>query len=117
MPMVGTVDRARSRLLLITQKQSRRFVRDSARSVTETRYVGVREFRDLVAWQLAHELKCEVFAFTATGPAVRDFRYRDDIRGSSASAAANISEGFGRFGPREFARFLSIAKASLQETQ
>jgi four helix bundle protein len=79
--------------------------------------VGVREFRDLVAWQLAHELKCEVFALTAAGPVVRDFRYRDDIRASSASAPANISEGFGRFGPREFARFLSIAKASLQETQ
>jgi four helix bundle protein len=79
--------------------------------------VGVKEFRDLVAWQLAHELKCEVFAFTAAKPAVRDFRYRDDIRASSASAPANICEGFGRFGPREFARFLSIAKASLQETQ
>jgi hypothetical protein len=62
--------------------------------------VGVRDFRDLVAWQLSHELKCEVLAFTDTGPAARDFRYRDDIRSSSASAPSNISEGFGRFRAR-----------------
>jgi four helix bundle protein len=77
----------------------------------------VRDFRDLVAWQLAETLKCEVFAFTESGPAARDFRFRDDIRASSASAPANIAEGFGRFRPLQFAHFLGIAKASLAETQ
>lgn len=77
---------------------------------------GVRDFRDLVAWKLANELKCEVFDFTA-GPASRDFRYCRDIRASSASAPANIAEGFGRFRPLPFAQFLTIAKASLQETR
>jgi four helix bundle protein len=78
---------------------------------------GVRDFRDLVAWQLAEELKCEVLAFTTTGPAARDFRFRDDIRASGASAPANIAEGFGRFRPLQFATFLGVAKASLVETQ
>jgi four helix bundle protein len=77
----------------------------------------VRDFRDLVAWQLSEALKCEVLAFTADGPAARDFRFRDDIRASSASAPANIAEGFGRFRPRPFAQFLGYAKASLLETQ
>ena len=77
----------------------------------------VRDFRDLVAWQLAETLKCEVLAFTESGPAARDFRFRDDIRASSASAPANIAEGFGRFRPLQFAHFLGIAKASLVETQ
>ena len=79
--------------------------------------VGVRDFRDLVAWQLAYELRCEVFAVTATGGAARDFKFRDQIRDASASAPRNIAEGFGRFGPREFARFLAIARASLIETR
>lgn len=79
--------------------------------------VAVRSFKDLIAWQLAHELKCELYAVTATGPAARDFKYRDQVRDSSASAAANIAEGFGRFRPRDFANFLSYAKASLVETQ
>jgi len=77
----------------------------------------VREFRDLVAWQLSYQLKCEVFAFTAIGLASRDFKYRDQIRDASASAPRNISEGFGRFRPLEFARFLEFARASLMETQ
>jgi four helix bundle protein len=78
---------------------------------------GIRDFRDLVAWQLSHTLKCEVFEFTSKPPVSRDFRYCDDIRASSASAPANIAEGFGRFRPLPFAQFLTTAKASLQETQ
>jgi four helix bundle protein len=76
----------------------------------------VREFTDLVAWQLCHELKCEVFEFTSHDPALRDFRFRDDIRTSSASSPANISEGFKRYRPAEFARFLEFALGSLGET-
>ncbi len=79
--------------------------------------MGVHDFRDLVAWQLSYELKCEVFAFTASGAASKDFKYRDQIRDSSASAPRNIAEGFGRFRPREFARYLEFARASLIETQ
>jgi four helix bundle protein len=75
--------------------------------------MGVRNFRDLVAWQLCYELKCEVFAFTATGAASKDFKYRDQIRSSSASTHTNIAEGFGRFRPRDFARVLEYARASL----
>ena len=79
--------------------------------------MGVRDFRELIAWQLSYELKCEVLAFTATGPASKDFKYRDQIEDSSASAPRNIAEGFGRFRPADFARFLEIARASLKETQ
>jgi four helix bundle protein len=79
--------------------------------------MGVRDFRDLIAWQLSYELKCEVFAFTAAGPASKDFKYRDQIRDSSSSAPSNIAEGFGRFRPGDFARFLEIARASLIETK
>jgi four helix bundle protein len=76
----------------------------------------VRDFQDLLAWRLSHELKCEVFAFTSTGPAATDFKYRDQIRASSASAAANIAEGFGRIRPLDSARFYEFARGSLMET-
>jgi hypothetical protein len=52
---------------------------DCARDVART-------FRELVCWQLSYQLKCEVFEFTATGPASRDFKYRDQIRDSARSA-------------------------------
>lgn len=79
--------------------------------------MGARDFQDLLAWQLSYELKCEVVAFTATGHASKDFKYRDQIRASSASAPSNISEGFGRFRAGDFARFLEFARGSLMETQ
>ena len=86
-------------------------------AVASSTHMTARDFRDLVCWQLSYELKCEVFAFTATEPASRDFKYRDQIRDSSAAVPRDISEGFGRFRPREFARFLEFARASLMETQ
>ena len=76
----------------------------------------MRDFQDLLAWRLSHELKCEVFAFTATGPVAKDFKYRDQIRASSASAPANIAEGFGRIRPLDSARFYEFARGSLMET-
>jgi four helix bundle protein len=77
---------------------------------------GVGRHEDLVAWQLCVELDALIFEATSTGPGARDFEWRDQIRGSAGSAAPNIAEGFGRFGPREFVRYLRIALGSLEET-
>jgi four helix bundle protein len=79
--------------------------------------MAIRDFTDLVCWQLSYSLKCEVYAFTAAGPASRDFRYRDQIRDSASGAPRCIAEGFGRFRPRDFARFLEYARPSLMETR
>lgn len=54
---------------------------------------------------------------TAAGPPFRDFGFRDDIRRAASSVANNTAEGWGRFRPREFHRFLEIAKGSLAETE
>jgi four helix bundle protein len=77
---------------------------------------GVKRYEDLVCWRLAYELQREVWAITATGAVVRDFKFRDQIRDAAASAPRNIAEGFGRYRPAEFARFLDIARGSLTET-
>jgi four helix bundle protein len=58
-----------------------------------------------------------VIAFTETGPASRDFKYRDQIRDAAASVCRNTAEGFDRFRPPEFVRFLDYAKGSLGEVQ
>ena len=77
---------------------------------------SARRYEDLVCWQLADELEQVVFELTAAGPVSKDFKFRDQIRDSSSSATRNMAEGFGRYWPREHARFLRIAKASLMET-
>jgi four helix bundle protein len=77
---------------------------------------GAKRYQDLVCWQLADELEQLVFELTETGPASRDFKFREQIRDSSSSATRNMAEGFGRFFPAEHANFLRIAKSSLFET-
>jgi four helix bundle protein len=79
--------------------------------------MGVRRYQDLAAWQLARELERGVFAFTAKGSMTKDFEYCRQIRKSSSSAPRNIAEGFGRYYPREFARFTRVALGSLNETK
>jgi four helix bundle protein len=74
-------------------------------------------FEDLVVWQLSVELRRLVYRLTKTGPVAKDFDFHDQIRSSASSAPRNISEGFKRFDPPEFAHFLKIALASLAETQ
>jgi four helix bundle protein len=76
-----------------------------------------QRYQDLDCWQLSNELKQRVYAFIAAPPASKDFEFCDQIRGSARGAPRTIAEGFGRFRPREFARYLEFARASLIETQ
>ena len=79
--------------------------------------MSVRSFRDLRAWQAARAFKIAVYALTDAGTLVRDERLRSQLREAAASAASNISEGFGRFDPVDFGRFLKMARASIIECQ
>jgi four helix bundle protein len=74
-------------------------------------------YQDFDAWKLAHALNKKIFAMTTTSPAAEDFKFATNIRDAAASAERNFPEGFGRFGPREFARFLDHSRASLLETK
>ena len=79
--------------------------------------MGVKTHRDLDAWRLADQVRQKVVAVTASQPTSKDFKYCNQIRDSACSVPANVAEGFARRSPRDFARFLSIAKGSLLETQ
>jgi len=70
------------------------------------------DFRDLVAWKLARELKQLAQALCARPGLKRQFQFRDQLSSAAESAPANIAEGFGRCYHPECARFARIAKAS-----
>jgi four helix bundle protein len=78
--------------------------------------MAVRKYEELACWQLARELKREVYAITDRQTVKSDFKFCQQTRESARSAPSNIAEGFGRFRPAEFAHFLEIARASLMET-
>jgi len=79
--------------------------------------MAAKRYQDLEAWQVADELRREVHALTESGPASKDFKFRGEIREAASSAARNIAEGFGRFRPKEFARFMEFSIASTSEVQ
>jgi four helix bundle protein len=74
-------------------------------------------FEDLLVWQLLFKLSVEIWKITDRPPANRDFKFTNQIRDASDSAQRNVSEGFGRYHPLEFARFLDIVRASANETR
>jgi four helix bundle protein len=77
----------------------------------------VRRYQDLICWQLADELKREVYRLLKESPSgCRDLRFADQLRAAASSGAANLSEAFGYFRHKEGARYARIAKASLTET-
>jgi four helix bundle protein len=78
---------------------------------------GVRRFQDLIAWQQARELKKLVYQLTDRPICRREPTTRFQLRDAAKGPASHISEGFGRRRPRDFARFLTMARASLDETE
>jgi len=76
----------------------------------------IEHHEDLVAWQLATELKERVFEITARAAVLKHRDFCEQIQTSSRSAPANLAEGFWRYSPRDNARFVRIALGSLGET-
>jgi four helix bundle protein len=77
---------------------------------------GVKRFQELDAHKLAVMLRRAVFRLTSKGIVSRDYRFVGQIRDSARGGPRNIAEGYARFVPGEIHRFLSYAKASLEET-
>ena len=79
--------------------------------------MGWRRFTEIEAWRLSIRLHHEFSAILDRPPAVNDRKFCEEVRRALASPARNIAEGFGRYGHREFANFVNIARASHLETQ
>jgi four helix bundle protein len=76
-----------------------------------------RKLEELIAWQLAGDLRDRIYEWTAGAPWREHQQFRDQLRDAASSAPRNLAEGFGHFNPREFARYARIARASLVETR
>jgi four helix bundle protein len=78
--------------------------------------MGAHRFRDVIAWQLARELRRELRAIWQRPAVARDFKLTSQIRDAARSVTANIAEGF-PCSHAEFARFLQISYRSLEEIE
>ncbi|MFD2602304.1 four helix bundle protein [Flavobacterium suzhouense] len=76
----------------------------------------LKSFEEIIAWQKARELNAEIYKITNESSSfAKDYGLRDQMRRASISISSNIAEGFERETPKEFIRFLFIAKASAGE--
>ena len=78
---------------------------------------GARHFTELIVWQLADELRVETLRITRRSNFERDLKLHSQTEDAINSVCRNIAEGFGCVSHKEFARFLEIARRSLNEVQ
>ena len=74
-------------------------------------------FKNILVWQKSHELVLEIYKVTRTFPSSEKFGLTTQLRRSAASVATNIVEGYKRKSDKDFAHFLNMADASLEETK
>ena len=77
--------------------------------------MGVSDHHDLESWQLADRVRQSFIELTRRTDVRKDLDFCDETGRAARSACRNIAEGFYRFGHREFAHFLTIARGSLGE--
>lgn len=75
----------------------------------------MKPYHRLEAWKKAHEFAVAIHIETRVFPPDERFGLTSQLRRAAFSIAANIVEGSGKHGPKEFGRFLDIALGSMLE--
>ena len=77
----------------------------------------VNSYQDLKVWQEAMLLAEDCYRLSKGFPREEMFGMTSQIRRAAAAIPANIAEGWGREGTREYIQFLRIAQGSLKELE
>ncbi len=75
----------------------------------------IKNFKDIFAWQKAHQLALLVYKLTKKYPKDELYGLVSQSRRAVVSVASNLVEGFKRLGTQEDLHFCNIAQASLEE--
>ena len=74
-------------------------------------------YKDLIVWQKSMDLVDEIYRLVKFLPKEETYALSDQMRRAAVSVPSNIAEGYERKSPKEFANFLSIARASRAELE
>ena len=74
-----------------------------------------QSFKEVVAWQKAHDFVLMVYNATKQYPSFERFGLCSQFQRAAVSIPANIAEGYRRDGMADKLRFLNIAQGSLEE--
>lgn len=77
----------------------------------------ITSFRDLIAWQKAHELVLKTYKVVGDFPVSEKFALSDQMKRAVVSITSNIAEGFSRKTAKDKAQFYQTALGSLTELE
>ena len=77
----------------------------------------MQDFRNLFVWQKSHKLALAVYAESGTLPRGIGWSLQSQLVRAATSVPANIAEGCGRAGDRDFRRFLRHSLGSACELE
>ena len=77
--------------------------------------MGIKKFTELRVWQAARTITMDIYKLTRHFPVDERFALASQMRRAMISIGANIAEGFGRWSPKDRARFYELSKASAEE--
>jgi four helix bundle protein len=77
----------------------------------------VNSYQDLKVWQDGMQLAEDCYGLTKGFPREEMFGMTSQIRRAAAAIPADIAEGWGREGTREYIQFLRVAQGSLKELE
>lgn len=72
-------------------------------------------FKDIKAWQFAHQFVTDVYKVTRTFPDDERYGLCQQFQRAAVSIPANIAEGYKRLSKQEKLRFMNISQGSLEE--
>ena len=79
--------------------------------------MGVKTFKEIIAWQLAHELVLEVYKIARNFPDYEKFSLSSQLRRCAVSIPSNIAEGSKRDTRKDQKKFYTIAFGSGAEVE
>ena len=77
--------------------------------------MSIQNFKDIIAWQKAHELTLNVYRLTEKYPKSETFGLVIQTRRCAVSIPSNLVEGFKRKHVKDSLHFYNIAQGSLEE--
>jgi four helix bundle protein len=98
----------------MTKLEDRNSKLETGSTASETR---IRDFTDLQVWQLARELRKQVYKLVRQFPPEEKFGLASQAQRAAISITANIAEGFGRYSYQENIQFCRTARGSAFEVR
>lgn len=77
----------------------------------------MKGYEDLTVWQKAMDLAAMIYALGRLMPKSEIYGMTSQMQRAASSIPANIAEGYQRGTRKDYARFISIARGSLAETE